>query len=187
MYTDRVILAQQGDRESFEALMDAIGGRLESTAAAILRDPDQAKDATQRALVSIWRFLPRLRDPARFDAWSYQVLLRACYAEARQTRRWMPNILAERALQPNVPDDVSGIVDRDQLERAFRRLSLQHRAVVVLHHYLDLPREEVAQVLGVPIGTVHSRLRHAMAALRAALEADARAAVPEHPPREAAR
>jgi len=74
---------------------------------------------------------------------------------------------------------LSSVVDRDQLERGFRRLSIDHRAVVVLHHYLDLPLDEVADVLGVPAGTVRSRLHHAMRGLRAALEADARPATQE--------
>ena len=71
---------------------------------------------------------------------------------------------------------------RDQLERGFRRLSIDHRAVVVLHHYVDLPLDQVAEILGVPIGTVRSRLFHAMRGLRAALEADARPALREVAP-----
>jgi RNA polymerase sigma-70 factor (ECF subfamily) len=75
-----------------------------------------------------------------------------------------------------VPDDGLGsVVDRDQLERGFRRLSVDHRTVVVLHHYLDLPLERVAEIVGVPTGTAHSRIHHAMRALRAALDADTRA------------
>ena len=76
--------------------------------------------------------------------------------------------------QPAVAEGLNSVVDRDQLERGFRRLSIPHRAVVVLHHYLDLPLDEVAVILGVPVGTVRSRLHHAMRGLRAALEADAR-------------
>ncbi len=76
-------------------------------------------------------------------------------------------------------DASSLIADRDQLERGFRRLSINHRAVVVLHHYLDLPVDRVAAILQVPPGTVRSRLHHAMGALRAALDADARPAAPE--------
>ena len=68
----------------------------------------------------------------------------------------------------------SSVVDRDQLERGFRRLSLDHRTVVVLHHYLDLPLDQVAEIIGIPAGTVASRLHHAMRGLRAALDADAR-------------
>jgi RNA polymerase sigma-70 factor (ECF subfamily) len=140
----------------------------------ILRDTDLADDATQQALLSIWRDLPQLRDPARFDAWSYRLLVRACYAEGSRARRSSPNIRLLPANEPEVAEGLSSVVDRDQLERGFRRLSIDHRAVVVLHHYLDLPLDEVADVLGVPAGTVRSRLHHAMRGLRAALEADAR-------------
>ena len=100
--------------------------------------------------------------------------MRACYTEGRRTRRWAPNVRLLPANEPEVAEGMSSVVDRDQLERGFRRLSIDHRAVVVLHHYLDLPLDEVADVLGVPAGTVRSRLHHAMRGLRAALEADAR-------------
>ena len=76
--------------------------------------------------------------------------------------------------EPMQADGASAVVDRDQLERGFRRLSIDHRAVAVLHHYLDMPLETVADTLGVPAGTVRSRLHHAMRGLRAALDADAR-------------
>jgi RNA polymerase sigma-70 factor (ECF subfamily) len=100
--------------------------------------------------------------------------VRACYAEGRRTRQWAPNLRILPADEPSGPDATSSVVDRDQLERGFRRLSIDHRAVVVLHHYLDLPLETVAETLGIPIGTVRSRLHYAMRGLRAALDADAR-------------
>jgi RNA polymerase sigma-70 factor (ECF subfamily) len=174
--------AQRGDEEAFASLAVAAGDRLHAVAHRILRDTDLAEDATQQALLTIWRDLPQLRDPARFDAWSYRLLVRACYAEGRRTRRWAPNVRLLPATEPKVSEGLSTVLDRDQLERGFRRLSIDHRAVVVLHHYLDLPLDEVADVLGVPVGTVRSRLHHAMRGLRAALEADARPAT-----REAAR
>ena len=142
---------------------------------------DLAEDATQQALLAIWQDLPQLRDPARFDAWSHRLLVRACYAEGRKERRWAPNLRLLPADEP-VADGLGSIVDRDQLEAGFRRLSLEHRAVVVLRHYLDLPTERVAELLGIPVGTVQSRLHHAMRGLRAALDADARSTA-----REAAR
>ena len=140
----------------------------------ILRDIDLAEDATQQALLTIWQDLPQLRDPARFEAWSYRLLVRACYAEGRKERRWAPNLRLLPADEPMVADGLDSVVDRDQLERGFRRLSIDHRTVVVLHHYLDLPLERVAEILGIPIGTAHSRLHYAMRGLRAALDADAR-------------
>jgi RNA polymerase sigma-70 factor (ECF subfamily) len=174
MDRDLVERAQQGDREAFASLALAAGDRLHAVAHRVLRDVDLAEDATQQALLAVWRDLPHLRDPARFDAWSYRLLIRACYAEGRRTRRWAPNIRLLPADEPTVVDGLSSIVDRDQLERGFRRLSIDHRAVVVLHHYLDMPLDEVAETLGVPIGTVRSRLHYAMRGLRAALDADAR-------------
>jgi RNA polymerase sigma-70 factor, ECF subfamily len=169
-----VTRAQHGDEQAFASLAVAAGNRLHAVAFRILRDTDLAEDATQQALLSIWRDLPQLRDPARFDAWSYRLLVRACYTEGRKTRQWTPNLRLVLADEPASGDGLSSVVDRDQLERGFRRLSIDHRAVVVLHHYLDLPLSEVADVLGLPAGTVRSRLHHAMRGLRAALDADAR-------------
>jgi len=174
MDTDLVIRAQKGDEGAFASLAVACGDRLHAVAHRILRDIDLAEDATQQALLAIWRDLPHLRDPDRFDAWSYRLLVRACYSEARRTRRWTPNLRLLPTDESTGAEGLSSVVDRDQLERGFRRLSIDHRAVVVLHHYLDLPLDEVADVLGVPIGTVRSRLFHAMRGLRAALDADAR-------------
>jgi RNA polymerase sigma factor (sigma-70 family) len=172
--TELVKQAQRGDQEAFASLAVAVGNRLHAVAHRILRDADLADDAAQQTLLAMWRDLPRLRDPERFEAWAYRTLVNACYAEGRKTRRWAPNL---RVVVPDVAtasDDLATVADRDQLERAFRRLSVDHRAVVVLHHYLDLTIEEVAETLGVPIGTVRSRLFYAMRGLRAALDADAR-------------
>jgi RNA polymerase sigma-70 factor (ECF subfamily) len=179
MDTQLVVRAQRGDEEAFASLAVAAGDRLHAVAHRILRDTDLAEDATQQALLTIWRDLPQLRDPARFDAWSYRLLVRACYAEGRRTRHWSPNLRILPADGPQGADGLSSVVDRDQLERGFRRLSIDHRAVVVLHHYLDLPLEQVAEALGIPLGTVRSRLLHAMRGLRAALDADARPATQE--------
>jgi RNA polymerase sigma-70 factor (ECF subfamily) len=176
MDTELVIRAQRGDEGAFTSLAVAVGDRLHAVAHRILRDTDLAEDATQQALLNVWRDLPQLRDPARFDAWSYRLLVRACYAEGRRTRRWNPNLRLLPADEPMAADGLSSVVDRDQLERGFRRLSIEHRAVVVLHHYLDMPLDQVAETLGIPAGTVRSRLHHAMQGLRAALDADARPA-----------
>ena len=179
MDTDLVTRAQHGDEEAFASIAVAAGDRLHAVAHRILRDVDLAEDATQQALLSIWRDLPQLRDPGRFDAWAYRLLVRACYAEGRKERRWTPNMRLLPSHEPIEPDGTSSVVDRDQLERGFRRLSIDHRAVVVLHHYLDMPLERVAAVLGIPPGTARSRLHHAMRGLRAALDADARSTARE--------
>jgi RNA polymerase sigma-70 factor (ECF subfamily) len=177
--TELVKRAQHGDREAFGLIAADIATRFLAISRRILRDLDLAEDATQQALVAVWRDLPQLRDPARFDAWSYRLLVHACYAEGRGVRHWSPNLrqLPEDALAAS--NTLDEVILRDQLETAIRRLSVDHRTVLVLHHYADIPAERVAEIVGVPIGTVYSRLHHAMRALRAALEADARPAAAE--------
>jgi len=179
MDTDLVTRAQRGDEEAFASLAVAVGDRLHAVAHRILRDLDLAEDATQQALLAIWRDLPQLRDPARFDAWSYRLLVRACYAEGRRNRQWTPNMRLIPSDEPTQADGASAVVDRDQLERGFQRLSIDHRAVVVMHHYLDWPLDQVAESLGVPVGTVGSRVHFATRQLRSALIADAQPATRE--------
>jgi RNA polymerase sigma-70 factor (ECF subfamily) len=179
--TDLVVRAQRGDQGAYALLAGDVADRFLAVSRRILRDTDLAEDATQQALIAIWQDLPQLRDPARFEAWSYRLLVHACYAEGRKQRAWAPNL---RLLPRDelIGDDLSSVVDRDELERGFRRLSLDHRAVVVLHHYVDLPLDRVAEVLGIPAGTAHSRLHHAMRALRAAIDADTRPTMREVAP-----
>jgi RNA polymerase sigma-70 factor, ECF subfamily len=172
MDTELVRQAQHGDKDAFATLASALGTRFLATSRRILGDIDLAEDATQQALLSIWRDLPKLRDPARFEAWSHRILVHACYAEGRRTRRWEPSFRLLPADEPT-SDGLGSIVDRDQIERAFRRLPIHHRAVVVLHHYLDMTQDEVATTLGIPPGTVASRLHYAIRSLRSTLEADA--------------
>ena len=174
MDTDLVVRAQHGDKGAYALVAAGIADRFLAVARRILRDLDLAEDATQQALLAIWQDLPQLRDPVRFDAWSYRLLVRACYAEGRKERRWAPNLHLLPTDETAVDDDLSSVIDRDQLERGFRRLSIEHRSVVVLHHYLGLPLERVAEILGIPVGTAHSQHHHAMRAMRAALDADLR-------------
>jgi RNA polymerase sigma-70 factor, ECF subfamily len=177
--TDLVVRAQRGDKGAYALLVTGIADRFLAVSRRILRDIDLAEDATQQALLAIWRDLPQLSEPARFEAWSYRLLVRACYAEGRKERRWAPNLRLLPSDEVAADDGLSSVIDRDQLERGFHRLSIDHRSVVVLYHYLDLPLDRIAEILGIPVGTAHSRLHHAMRALRAALEADSRPPVRE--------
>jgi RNA polymerase sigma-70 factor, ECF subfamily len=168
--------AQRGDHDAFEALAIGAADRLFAIARLILRDVHAAEDAVQEALVQAWRDLPRLRDPDRFDAWLHRVLINACADQGRHRRRWSAEIQIVRT-EPATDDAIASMVDRDQLERGFRRLNPQQRAAVVLHHYLGMSVPEIAETLGIPVGTAKSRVHYATEALRAALEADARAPV----------
>ena len=170
-----VELARDGDEEAFTSLIRMAGDRLMAIAFRILRDVDRAEDAVQQAIVTAWRELPALRDPDRFHGWLYRVLVNACYVEARKSRRWNANV---RILTPDIPssstDELLSVEDRDELERAFRRLPTEQRAVFVLHHYTGMRLADIGEALDIPVGTVKSRLHYAAAALRAAIEADAR-------------
>ncbi len=174
MDRDLVEQARRGDREAFGVLARVRGNGLYAIAYRILRDVDRAEDAVQQTLVIAWRELRRLRDPDRFDAWINRLLVHNCYAEARRTRTWSANVRVLPVDGPAVPDDALGVADRDQVERGFRRLPPEQRAILVLHHYLGLEPSEIAETLGIPAGTARSRLHYAHRAMRAALEADAR-------------
>jgi len=169
-----VELAQEGDEDAFDALVRATGDRCLGIAYRILRDVGLAEDAVQAAYLSAWRELRTLRDPDRFEGWLHRTLVRACYEEARRTRRFAANVRALPVGSSYSPDDVLTVVDRDQLERGIRRLSVEQRTVLVFHHYLGLSLLEIADRLDLPVGTVKSRLHYGATALRAALDADAR-------------
>jgi RNA polymerase sigma-70 factor, ECF subfamily len=166
--------AMTGDRDAFTALAGRIGDDMFAVSRRILRDRDRAEDAVQRALLEIWRQLPQLRDPDRFEAWAYRLVVNACYREARRNRRWSEGI--QLLPPPTSADHATAIANRDAIERGFLSLSPHHRAVVVLHHYRGLPLVEVAAMLGIPAGTAYSRLHYAHRQMRGVLEADSRPA-----------
>jgi RNA polymerase sigma-70 factor, ECF subfamily len=174
MQRDLVERARRGDHDAFAELAGAAISRLDSAAWLILRDAEQAKDAVQNALVRAWRDLPTLRDPDRFDQWLHRLLIRACIDEARRLRRHRVDVELVNLDLHAIVDATSVIEDRDLLERGFVRLAPEMRAVIVLHHYLDLPLPSVAVMLGIPVGTAKSRLHRALGLMRAALDADAR-------------
>jgi RNA polymerase sigma-70 factor (ECF subfamily) len=174
MDEDLVVKAQNGDQQAFRSLTVAHHSRLYRVAYTILRDHHLAEDATQQALLEIWKNLPTLREPARFNGWSYRLLVHECYAEAKRRPGWVSESEINPGQAPIAPDQYGRVIDRDLLERGFRHLSVEHRTVIVLRCLLDLPMEEVAETLGIPPGTVGSRLSRAMESLRAALHAEAR-------------
>jgi len=162
--------AQRGDHEAFDALATAAYHRLYAMARRILRDGYAAEDAVQDALVKAWRDLRGLRDAGAFDAWLYRLLVNACRDHARRNRR-RPIELPALSIDREEPrDDLARLADRDELERAFLELSIEHRTVLVLTHYVGLPAPEIGRILGIPPGTVASRLHYGARAMRAALD-----------------
>lgn len=169
--------AKRGDKEAFTTLVVTFGDRLYSVAYRILRDTGRAEDAVQQAFLTAWRELRQLRDDDRIEAWLYRLLVNACYAEVRHTRRWQPGLrlITDVDSGPTTDDAQLSVADRDELERAFRRLSGEQRAVLVMHHYLGLSGAEIGEVLGLAPGTVRSKLHYARQQMRAAIDADSRA------------
>jgi RNA polymerase sigma-70 factor (ECF subfamily) len=166
--------ARQGDHDAFAVLAGAAITRLDAAARLIVRDRELARDVVQDTLLRAWRDLPGLRDPERFDPWLNRLLTHAAIDEARRRRRRVIEVELTSIDSP-IADPNHGFFDRDEIRRAFGRLEPDQRAVIALHYYLDLPMRDAAASMGVPLGTAKSRLNRAIAALRAAVEADARA------------
>ena len=172
MRTRLVERARDGDDVAFAELVDLDGDLCYGIAYRILRDVERAQDVVQQAFLIAWRDLPRLRDAERFSPWLYRLLVNACYEELRRHRRWISRIRVLPVDGPSGPDSTVSVDDRDMLDRAFLRLTPEHRAVFVLHHHSGFPLLEVADIVGVPLGTVKSRLHYATRILRAAILAD---------------
>jgi RNA polymerase sigma-70 factor, ECF subfamily len=165
--------AMHGDHDAFAALIGLATNRLYAMACLILRDSDRAEDATQEAIVRAWRELPRLRDPDRFEAWLRRLTVNACFDEARRVRR-RAEISLVHARDRSTADSSGVFAEHDRVDRAFRRLPFDQRTVLVLQHHFDQSHTEIAETLGIPVGTVKSRIRYGAAALRASLDADDR-------------
>ena len=174
MDRDLVEAARRGDQAAFIDLVRPRSDRLFAIALRILRDIDRAEDALQDALVIAWRDLRGLRDPDRFDAWLHRLLVNVCVVHATRERRRTINLRVLPVEGPPARDDLLTIADRDQLERGFRRLPPDQRAILVMHHYVGYSPTEIAETLGIPPGTARSRLFNAHRAMRAALDADER-------------
>jgi RNA polymerase sigma-70 factor (ECF subfamily) len=161
-----VVRAQSGDRQAFDALAGALYDQLYAVGRRILRDGHAAEDAVQEALIRAWRDLRSLREPERFEAWMHRLLVHACYDQTRRRRPFELAISPIDADRSDPTDDIAVVAHRDELERAFLKLSVEQRAVLVLTHYVGMPAPDVGRTLGIPVGTVHSRLHYAIHTMR---------------------
>jgi RNA polymerase sigma-70 factor (ECF subfamily) len=173
---DLIRLASGGDRDAFERVVATSVDRSYRIAKAILGSEADARDATQDAYISAWRDLPNLRRPEQFDAWFRRILVNACRGLLRRRMRVREISLDgtfDRAVpEAAIPDQVG---DADVLARAFDRLDVDKRAVLVLHYLEHEPLAAIAAALGVPVGTLKWRLSEARAALSRALVAEGEA------------
>ncbi len=182
-----VVRVQGGDQRAFEVLATADYARLYRVAFGVMGDHASAEDVTQQALLDIWRDIRRLADPARYEAWSYRLLVRVCYAEARRRPEWWSSDDISSTHEPRAADAYGAVADRDQLERGLRRLPMDHRVVLALRHLLGMSPDDVASTLGISRWAVYKRLQAATESMRAALEADARSDTQTTEPQEALR
>jgi RNA polymerase sigma-70 factor (ECF subfamily) len=174
MERELVERARTGDLEAFEELARLSIDRLYILARLILRDGDRARDATQEALIVAWRDLSGLRDPDKFGPWVRRLLVTACYREARRAKRRGYVEARVRPIESDLTEHESATVDREELSYGFSALSAEQRTLIVLHYYVGLPVHETALIMGLPVGTVKSRLSRTTRQMRATLDARAR-------------
>ncbi len=181
--SDAVERARTGDRAAFEVLVRSRVDRLHRTACAILGNETDAYDATQEAFLSAWQQLPRLRDARAFDAWLTRIIVNACRMRLRARRA----VREVQAVEPGADGEPAyatreradgdlgeSIAANERLTRAFERLTVDQRTVLVLYHLHHYPVAEVARLLARPEGTVKRRLSEARSALQRELEVEDR-------------
>ena len=172
---DLVARAQDGELRAFEELIRGRIDKLFRTACGILRDPTDAEDATQDACLSAWQKLPTLRDFDRLDAWLGRILINTCRMRLRDRRR-VREVPIDEGRSTSELTDPNGMAGRaedvDRVNRALDRVSVEDRALLVLHHVHHERLDAIAAVLGIPTGTVKWRLSRARQAVQLALETD---------------
>jgi RNA polymerase sigma-70 factor, ECF subfamily len=161
--------AQRGEHDAFAELLDPALARLDAAARLILRDRDLAHDAVQEGCIRAWRDVRGLRDPERFNAWLYRLTVNACLDIARRRRRRVMEVAIDSLELPGAVDLAGDLARRETIDEALRTLEPGHRAVVALHYLLDLPLREVADVLGIPLGTAKSRLHYSIETMRSGM------------------
>jgi RNA polymerase sigma-70 factor (ECF subfamily) len=164
--------ARRGDHDAFAELARVAVVRLDRAARLVLRDPELARDAVQDGLIRAWRDLPQLREPDRFDVWLHRLTVNACLDIARRRRRRVIEVELTDINAPQLQDSSGTSESRDLIDGVLRRLDERERAIIVLHYYAGLPLLEVASALGIPVGTVKSRLHRALGAMRVAIADD---------------
>jgi len=180
---DLVLFAQKGDVEAFNHLVLAYQDRIYSLTARILGDYDLAEDLTQHTFMTAYTNLPRFRNGS-FRSWLYRIATNACYDELRRRKRHPVSsiedeIASEEKILPLYDFSATSVLPETELERhemalvvqhALDQLDVDHKAVVVLVDQQDLDYQQAADVLGVPVGTVKSRLARARQKLRQLLD-----------------
>ncbi len=164
-----MLAARAGDTKAFAELVERHGIPVYRLCFAILRSHAEAEDAAQETMIHAWRELPKLRRPGAWSGWLRRIAVRSSIDVARSRRR-----LVE--IDPAIPslsrDPADGSADRDEMERALLTLAPSDRALLVLRFYIDLEVPDIAEAMGIPVGTAKSRLHRAIAQLRRILDGE---------------
>jgi RNA polymerase sigma-70 factor (ECF subfamily) len=167
-----------GDSLAIERLVQTYQRDVYRLALSILDDSDDADDATQEVFVAALRALESFRGNASFKTWLFSITVNVCRTRLhRQKRRGrLQQILQSLFVQNQAHPENEAIQSESDsaLWQAIHTLDDKHRIAVILRYYHDLPIDEIAETLGVPVGTVHSRLNHARERLRALLKEEPR-------------
>jgi RNA polymerase sigma-70 factor (ECF subfamily) len=165
------VVSEEGLPDAFGAVDRRELDRAYRLAWAILGNDEDAQDATQDALTSAWQQRRTLRDPDRLEAWLSRIVVNKCRDRLRSRARGRDRFRSiDLVAPPAVADGSRAAADRDQLDRALEALNPDQRIVVVLRFWADLSLDAIADRLGVPLGTVKSRLHHSLNTLRSTLE-----------------
>ena len=157
--------------EVFEALSDRALDASYRMASVVLRDEVEAQDVVHDAVLAAWRKFGTLNDIDRFDAWFGRIVLNLCRDRLRaRGRSRIREIALGGLMETHRRDDMARVAERDAIGQAFRKLDPDLQLVVALRYYRDLPLERIADLLGIPLGTVKSRLNRGMERLRAELD-----------------
>jgi len=161
----------QGDTTSFRWLYRRHQQRVRSILYQLC-DATSLDDLVQDVFLRAWKGLPKFRQTAQFSTWLYRIAWNVASDHrqaAAQSRTRLQVLSNHSAIQQEAPD-VLHLHYQDLVQRGLAHLSLEHRAVLVLHDLEEVPQKEVAEILQIPVGTVKSRLFHARAAMRQFLQ-----------------
>lgn len=160
-----VAACQAGDERAMQSLYAKHHGRLFGLALRLTGSRGDAEDVVQEAFLRAWRALPKFRGESRFGTWIYRIAVNLCRDQYKRRRPTEPEVDGE------VPPAASDGIARRRLEAALEELSEGYREVLVLHDVMELRHPEIAEILGVEVGTSKSQLHKARAKMRALLTA----------------
>lgn len=158
-----IVRARIGDEAAFQWLLSRYRARAIRVAMQVLHRPDEAEDAAQEAFIRAFRAIRSFRGESRFATWFFHIVLRVCL-DKRRLKRWDAEEPWDDDLDPPAPADAADT--RMLVQSLLDRLSPPMRAALVLREVEGLEYEEISEALGIPVGTVRSRLFAARARFR---------------------